>query len=395
VYPDFYKQLKKIEKTGISIKLSRDRMTVDRNLVSGSGGRYSVFTPFKNAAWKNFLLEKTVDVPSFDGVSYIKKNDFEKVGLVLVDPVYEKIQKEFSKNEFIKIENKIYNLLDIHPDLSVDRGSVFDGWYISESEAMDHFKLYCKTYMLDYKQDRDSLEKDSTSKMSLALAWGLVSSRMLVHTIQKIFKKSFDGSFSEREDEGPKHYITELLWREFYMYLFFQTPDLMHMEYQVKFRETIQWEKGDKAEKHFFAWMQGRTGYPVVDAAMMQLKKTGYMHNRARMIAASILTKNLGVDWRWGQEYFRAMLLDLDESSNNGGWQWGASVGADPKPIRIFNPYLQAENYDKKEIYQNTWLSKDYLENPPDPIVPHALARTQALERYNLSRINQDSVREY
>jgi deoxyribodipyrimidine photo-lyase len=119
---------------------------------------------------------------------------------------------------------------------------------------------------------------------------------------------------------------------------------------------------------------------------MNELATTGYMHNRARMIVSSVLTKNLGVNWLWGQEYFRAMLIDLDEASNNGGWQWGASVGADPKPIRIFNPYLQAENYDKDNKYQNKWLSKEYLSNPPLPIIEHKDARREALKRYGLSK---------
>jgi deoxyribodipyrimidine photo-lyase len=117
------------------------------------------------------------------------------------------------------------------------------------------------------------------------------------------------------------------------------------------------------------------------------------------MIVASILTKNLGVDWRWGQEYFRAMLIDLDEASNNGGWQWGASVGADPKPIRIFNPYLQAENYDAKNIYQKKWLGDEKFFFGPEPIIPHPQARDEALKRYgldkNLDKNGDVSVRDY
>jgi deoxyribodipyrimidine photo-lyase len=116
---------------------------------------------------------------------------------------------------------------------------------------------------------------------------------------------------------------------------------------------------------------------------MKQLAATGWMHNRARMVVASILTKNLGVDWRWGQEYFRAMLIDLDEASNNGGWQWGASVGADPKPIRIFNPYLQAKNYDADGAYQRRWLGNEPLLSGRVPLIPHADARAQALIRYH------------
>ena len=141
--------------------------------------------------------------------------------------------------------------------------------------------------------------------------------------------------------------------------------------------------------------MQGKTGYPIVDAAMMELAKTGYMHNRARMIVASVLTKNFGVDWRWGQEYFRAMLIDIDEASNNGGWQWGASVGAEPKPIRIFNPYLQADNYDKQGLYQKKFLPEEYFSNPPTVIVEHKQARGEALNRYGLSEAKHGTARDY
>jgi deoxyribodipyrimidine photo-lyase len=118
---------------------------------------------------------------------------------------------------------------------------------------------------------------------------------------------------------------------------------------------------------------------------MHQIAKTGWMHNRSRMIVASVLTKNLGVDWRWGQDYFRSVLLDLDEASNNGGWQWAASVGADPKPIRIFNPYLQQENYDKNKEYIGFWLPNDY--DIKAPIVDHKQAREEALKRYGLGGI--------
>jgi deoxyribodipyrimidine photo-lyase len=124
----------------------------------------------------------------------------------------------------------------------------------------------------------------------------------------------------------------------------------------------------------------------VVDAAMKQIANTGWMHNRARMVVASILTKNLGVDWRWGQEYFRATLIDLDEASNNGGWQWGASVGADPKPIRIFSPDLQAKNYDKSSRYRDKWLQTGLLKIKPVPIVEHKDAREAALKRYGLNK---------
>jgi len=216
--------------------------------------------------------------------------------------------------------------------------------------------------MSQYQDNRDSLGLDKTSRMSLALAWGLVSARSLKNKIQKHFADNFEDLYSTSSDNGALHYISELIWREFYKYLYFHNPKLIDIEFQEKFR-NIKWLEGKEAEQRFIAWIKGETGYKIVDAAMMQLAKTGWMHNRSRMIVASVLTKNLGVDWRWG-----------------------ASVGADPKPIRIFNPYLQAANYDKKNVYQNKWLSKEYFDANIPPIIEHKDAREQALKRYGLSK---------
>lgn len=275
------------------------------------------------------------------------------------------------------------------------------GWYTTEAEALKRFSDYLTSGDLDaYKKNRDSLELDAanadeartaytgkTSKMSLALGWGLVSARTLMQMMQKHFDESFDNPFSTRVSEGALTYISELIWREFYRYQLFHRPDLMDTEFQKKFQGTIQWVDTETAQARFVAWIKGETGYPIVDAAMKQLAETGWMHNRSRMIVASILTKNFGVDWRWGQEYFRAVLIDLDEASNNGGWQWGASVGADPKPIRIFNAELQAKNYDASGAYQDRWLRSEgtfSLSAPSVPIIEHKQAREEALKRYGL-----------
>jgi deoxyribodipyrimidine photo-lyase len=184
-------------------------------------------------------------------------------------------------------------------------------------------------------------------------------------------------------DPNLFHFVSELIWREFYRYILYHHPEVLNLEFQPRFQNKIKWDKSEIGSFRFIKWITGQTGYHVVDAAMNQIAQTGWMHNRSRMIVASILTKNLGIDWRWGQEYFRLMLIDLDEASNNGGWQWGSSTGSDPKPIRIFNPYLQAENYDASNLYQNKWLPKDYDRSAP-PIVEHKLARENALKRYQL-----------
>jgi deoxyribodipyrimidine photo-lyase len=223
--------------------------------------------------------------------------------------------------------------------------------------------------------------------MSVALAWGLVSSRTLRAMIQEHGGEVYDNPYSERVSRGALTYLSELVWREFYRYLFFHHPHLMYTEFQERFRGTIVWEQDPVALARFLSWIKGETGYSIVDAAMRQLSHTGWMHNRSRMIVASILTKNFGVDWRWGQEYFRAALIDLDEASNNGGWQWGASVGADPKPIRIFNPELQAKAHDASQAYRDKWLSdsSNILQAEIVPIIEHAQAREEALRRYGLN----------
>jgi len=378
VHPDFYSQVKKIEGNNIAIRVLKDQLTINRETKTGSKNYYSVFTPFKKAVWKEFIesvaepkigLEKVsfFDVKKLKNISHIKLNSAS-------------IMKEFSHEENMHIYNKYLDL----KNLSLPKREL-DFWYFSEEQAQDTFDQYLKKEMSQYQDNRDSLELDKTSRMSLALAWGLVSARSLKNKIQKHFADNFEDLYSTSSDNGALHYISELIWREFYKYLYFHNPKLIDIEFQEKFR-NIKWLEGKEAEQRFIAWIKGETGYKIVDAAMMQLAKTGWMHNRSRMIVASVLTKNLGVDWRWGQEYFRAMLIDLDEASNNGGWQWGASVGADPKPIRIFNPYLQAANYDKKNVYQNKWLSKEYFASNIQPIIEHKDAREQALKRYGLSK---------
>jgi deoxyribodipyrimidine photo-lyase len=392
VYVDFYKQIEKLKANNIDVSVYSDQMTVDKETVSGTGNHYSVFTPFKKAIWSKFISVKVLDKVNLKNVNFISEENLKKVHHK-VDISEENIWKQFSHKRTFAAGGEIYDideLLDFHTEL--------EDIYIDEDGAIKHFQNYLKNKMLNYKDKRDSLSEDGTSKMSLALCWGLVSASSLTRMVQEHFDNDFSGVnwFNLKEDEaGPVHYISELIWREFYKYLLYHNPKLMHVEFQEKFRDTVKWVSHKEASARFISWIKGETGYKVVDAAMMQLAKTGWMHNRARMIVASVLTKNLGVDWRWGQEYFRAMLLDLDEASNNGGWQWGASVGADPKPIRIFNPYLQAENYDKQNIYQKKWLGEERFFFGPSPIVEHKDAREDALKRYGLSEGKDGLARDY
>lgn len=385
IYPDFDTQINKIKKAGIVVNILKDRLSVNPETRSQNGSLYTVFTPFKKSVWREFLELQPLSKPDLEGLNYAVSPLLES--LQYLNPDSENMFSLFNSKREFQIGDKIYNLDDYFdiPDLS--------NWYTSEQEALNLFNDYLKSGKLEnYSLNRNSLELDiidngQTSRMSLALAWGFVSARKLKDEITKYLNLSVEElAVDNKTNLGAITYISELIWREFYAYLLYHQPDLLDWEFQAQYRQTMNWAQGEKAHKRFIAWMTGKTGYPIVDASMQQLAQTSWMHNRSRMIVASVLSKNLGIDWRWGQEYFRASLIDLDEPSNNGGWQWGASVGADPKPIRIFNPYLQAENYDKKSLYQQKWLDEDYYNTILTPIIPHPQARQEAIMRYKQAK---------
>jgi deoxyribodipyrimidine photo-lyase len=153
--------------------------------------------------------------------------------------------------------------------------------------------------------------------------------------------------------DSANKYISELIWREFYMQILWNFPKVLEQEFNPKFRGMVWPGKMD----HFERWCDGATGFPIVDAAMRQLRETGFMHNRTRMIAAMFLTKDLHIDWRLGEAYFMQMLTDGEIASNNGGWQWSAGTGADAAPyFRIQNPWTQTKRYDPDGQYIKTWV---------------------------------------
>jgi deoxyribodipyrimidine photo-lyase len=385
IYPDFDTQVNKIKEAGIVVNIFKDRLSVNPETRSQNGSLYTVFTPFKKSVWREFLELQPLSKPDLEGLNYANSPLLESLQYVNPDP--KNILSLFNSKREFQIADKIYDLDDYFdlPDLS--------GWYTSEQEALNIFNDYLISGKLEnYNLNRNSLELDisdngQTSRMGLALAWGFISARKLKDMIQAYLNLSLEElAVDSKADTGAVTYISELIWREFYAYLLYHQPNLLDVEFQAQYRQTMDWAQGEKAHKRFIAWMTGKTGYPIVDASMQQLTQTGWMHNRSRMIVASVLSKNLGIDWRWGQEYFRASLIDLDEPSNNGGWQWGASVGADPKPIRIFNPYLQAENYDNKSLYQHKWLDESYYNTVFTPIIPHPQARQEAIIRYKQAK---------
>lgn len=222
----------------------------------------------------------------------------------------------------------------------------------------------------DYKQKRDYPATNGTSRLGIHLRFGTISIRELV----KIALTNSDT------------FLNELIWREFYMMILWHFPYVVDGAFKPQYNH-IQWRND---EQEFKAWCEGRTGIPIVDAGMRELNATGYMHNRVRMIVASFLTKNLLIDWRWGESYFAKKLLDFELASNNGGWQWSAGTGCDAAPyFRVFNPTLQAQKFDPQGKYINKWVPELNSMEYPQPIVDLSTSRERALRVYKEALSNE------
>ena len=250
--------------------------------------------------------------------------------------------------------------------------------------------------LADYAHARDFPALAATSRLSAHLRFGTVSVRELVRYARAHLCA------------GAEIWLSELIWREFYMAILARRPDVVDHAFQHPY-DGLEWEDN---ETGFRAWCEGRTGYPLIDAAMRELNATGTMHNRLRMASASFLVKDLGIDWRRGERYFAQKLLDYDLAANNGGWQWCASTGTDAQPwFRIFNPVTQSRRFDPEGLYLRRWLPelarvpKAHLHAPwemapleqqanacvigrdyPAPIVSHEEARQRTLARYGAVR---------
>jgi len=224
-------------------------------------------------------------------------------------------------------------------------------------------RSYDLSIIREYDRYRDLPFADRTSYLSPHLRFGTISIRELV-------------KIALNENQV---FLSELIWREFFMQILFSFPRVITMNFKTKYN-NIQWRNNENEFEH---WCNGETGYPIVDAGMRQLNETGYMHNRVRMITAGFLCKHLLIDWRLGESYFAQKLLDYELSSNNGNWQWAAGTGCDAAPyFRIFNPMTQQLKFDRDGQYVSKWV-KD-LSNPeyPKPIVNHDFARKRAIETY-------------
>lgn len=346
---------------------------------------FSVFTPYKRA-WLKMLAEPQTDFYHREYPVEKYKNNFAAPAIDMLEPLPTLAELGFEKTSL--------------EDVGIKTGMS------GATASVEDFKLRIGKYSVD----RNTPSVEGTSKLSMHLRFGTVSVRRLatlaleMRTVREL-------------SEGADSWLNELIWRDFYVMILFTNPHVVSKAFKPAY-DRIVWEDGPAAEQMFKAWCAGRTGYPLVDAAMNQLNSTGYMHNRLRMVVGSFLTKDLGIDWRWGEKYFAETLNDYDLSANNGGWQWAASTGADAAPyFRIFSPVRQSERFDpdgtfikkflpelgmltKKQIHAPWLLTREQLKAAnielgvtyPSPIVEHDIARKLTLTRYEV--IKTDSSRD-
>ncbi len=320
-------------------------LTKPGDVLTKEGNPYRVFTPFFKAA--SLIKIEKASKNNFKNYKYLKNRSKDLTPLSELFIKNRSIAQKGGRNEAIKRLNNIERLNN-------------------------------------YKEIRNYPDIDGTTRLSAHIKFGTLSIREVYWYI--------------RENLGlDSQLVSELFWRDFYAHLVNYFPYVFQKAFNLKY-EKIKWENDIKK---FEAWCSGNTGFPIVDAGMWQLNKTGWMHNRVRMIVASFLTKDLHIDWRWGEKYFATKLVDYDPCSNNGGWQWAASTGADAQPyFRIFNPWRQQERFDPEAKYIKKWvpelkgLSAIEIHNPekgrlfssnyPPPIIDHRTEAEKAKEMYKI-----------
>ena len=288
---------------GGQLKSYKDQVIFEQNeVVKKDGLPYTVFTPFKNKWLEKFRSTKNI------------------------------IYKNPNLKNLVKSNYTFPSMEDLGFEESTIKVPDFD------------LKVVAK-----YDETRNFPSLDSTSKIGPHLRFGTVSIREIVENVKDV----------------NSTYLSELIWREFFMQILWHFPKVVKENFRAKY-DGIQWRN---KEDEFKKWCEGKTGYPLVDAGMRELNATGFMHNRVRMVTASFLCKHLLIDWRWGEAYFAEKLLDYELASNNGNWQWSAGTGCDAAPyFRVFNPSEQIKKFDNKNQYINKWIPELNEFSYPQPI---------------------------
>ena len=355
--------LELLEFNKISVKTFHDQVIYKPgSLKTGQGNPYSVFTPFKKQWIENFKIDY-LDI----NFQYVKRNSQDiSSNLTSFDFNYSKAHK-------------------VNMDI----------WGIGESAAQKMLHEFLDKKVMNYSKNRNDPILDGTSRISPYLALGIISPKKCILEALKINNFEFSSG-----NIGICKWIDEIVWREFYKNIMFSFPKVSRGQPFQDYSKKIKWRY---REEEFQAWKEGKTGFPIVDAAMRQLHYEGWMHNRLRMVVAMFFTKNMLHDWRLGEAYFMQNLIDGDFASNNGGWQWSSSTGTDAAPyFRIFNPITQSTNFDKEGLFIKKYvpelkdLDKSVIHNPPKehrkycnystPILDLKESRLRAIEAFKAAK---------
>jgi deoxyribodipyrimidine photo-lyase len=359
---------------GIAFEHFKDQVIFDGAEVLTHGGRpYAVFTPYRNA-WLKRLQEDDL-APAASAASASGGSALSPASACLPLPTLAELG--FAPTGLAG--------LAIRPGMSGAAATLAD----------------FRQRLGRYHEQRDFPAVRGVSYLSAHLRFGTISIRRLAALAHAVVRRGGNDA------AGAQVWLSELVWRDFYFMVLDRFPHVVGNSFKSEF-DRIEWESGAAADANFAAWCAGRTGYPLVDAAMRQLAHSGYMHNRLRMVVASFLCKDLGIDWRRGEAFFADQLNDFDLAANNGGWQWSASTGCDAQPwFRIFNPVTQSERFDPAGRFIRRYLPElaavpdRHVHAPwlmsaaeqqacgvrigsdyPAPVVDHAAARTRTLARY-------------
>lgn len=338
---------------------------------TGSNQVYTVYTPF----WRNWSSKpKAAPAPALENVEGLSEAEQQAALQAGV------IQLPTAKDLGFIWENELV----LSP---------------GEAAAQERLEEFTDRAITEYKEQRNFPSVNGTSQLSAALKFGAIG----IRTVWAATIEALENCRSDEVETSIRAWQQELAWREFYQHAMYNFPELAKGAYREPFKNFPY----QNNEEHFQAWCEGRTGYPIVDAAMRQMNTIGWMHNRCRMIVANFLTKDLLIDPRLGEKYFYQRLIDGDLSANNGGWQWSASSGMDPKPVRIFNPASQAQKFDPEGEYIREWLPElrsidtefllsgnisesdrialDY----PNPIVDHKQQQRQFKVLYQQQKVSE------
>jgi deoxyribodipyrimidine photo-lyase len=310
-----------LQAEGIEVHAFWDQLLhAPREVMAGGGQPYTVYTPY----WRNWRARPKASpvaaLAGVEGLTPVEQTQATQAGAIAL-PTAEGLGFIWP------------NELPLKPGYQA---------------AQNRLEEFCDGDIFEYAEQRNYPALRGTSQLSAALKFGTIG----IRTVWAATEAAARRSRSDEAQHSIASWQQELAWREFYQHALYFFPELAEGAYRKMFK-TFPYENN---QEHFRAWCEGRTGYPIVDAAMRQMNNLAWMHNRCRMIVANFLTKDLLIDPRLGEKYFMQKLMDGDVSSNNGGWQWSASSGMDPRPLRVFNPASQAQKFDPDGDYIREWL---------------------------------------